>query len=518
MTSTYQPPPRGIVGWLGLLPAVYFVSLFSVTGLGELRKLPRPVQLLLGFYVLSQFLPAFLAPQVLLALGYALARSVLVLGLIGWGVRLKDSRQLQWMLVGLVLVGITALVYTQFARQGLSFGRLSHPYYTSVSLGLAGAAIGWLTLFGRGAYWWRVPAGVLGMVVLLLSGSRGPLLAFLVGSLAAIFLRYFSRRGALVTLAVAGVGLALLVGLSSLNFDALQRLRERDAAGRDVIWQNVSSIIHTYPLAGVGSYQLGTHLIGDAAPCEFFTGEDGNPRTCPAWLSGLGRPWIIAHNAALQQLAETGPLGLLGLLTLISVALSLSWVSRDSLGFAMLTGLVVASVTDNTLLVPSPFFAELFWLTVGVQLGKWQVTRGVAVPSATAGVALGVLAVLGAPVLMTTWAGVKGRSTNLPEITWLYNPVQVTPGQEYSAYVRLKGQNSARVPQSYRLSLNACAGTCQEVAQRQVTLGQEEQVVLVSGKVLTGEPERMELRLLPGQASLNYSPLWQLNWPVREQP
>ncbi len=79
---------------------------------------------------------------------------------------------------------------------------------------------------------------------------------------------------------------------------------------------------------------------------------------------------MIAHNVTLQQLAETGPLGLLGLFVLLGVVVvSAVWV-RDPLGVAVLSGMLLATATDNILVVPSPGVAEVFWVTVGAVLAQ----------------------------------------------------------------------------------------------------------------------------------------------------
>ncbi|MEW6422712.1 MAG: O-antigen ligase domain-containing protein, partial [Deinococcota bacterium] len=165
MTRPAAPPApaplRWIPPWLAALPALYVISPLALLSLPWLRQLPRPAWWVLGFYALSQQLPALFSPEPFLASLLALGRTLLMLGLMGVGVALGDARQLRGMRWGLALVFLTALLYSGLGGTDLVIGRLSHPYMTPITLGLAGALGVWLALFGAGRLWWRLPFALL---------------------------------------------------------------------------------------------------------------------------------------------------------------------------------------------------------------------------------------------------------------------------------------------------------------------------------------------------------------------
>ena len=142
--------------WLALLAPLYFISPLALLSLPSLRTLPRSAQGLLLLYALSQQLPALLTSSPVEASLLALARTLLMGGLIGMGVQWRRSERLMPLGIGLILVFATALVISLINGVPLLSSRLSHPYMTSITLGLAGALAFWLGLFGQGKPWWRV--------------------------------------------------------------------------------------------------------------------------------------------------------------------------------------------------------------------------------------------------------------------------------------------------------------------------------------------------------------------------
>ena len=452
--ATSTPP--WVRAWLALLAPLYFLAALSVFALPRLRTLPRPVGWVLVFYALSQQLPALLAPEPLLASGLALGRTVLMFGLIALGTALASSRALAWLAVGLGVVYLSAVGLSVAGGLNPLAQRLSHPYMSSITLGLAGAAGIWVALFAGGRLWglvWRVPLGLGGLGVLLLSGSRGPLAAALVGCA----LGFAVRQGRGVALGILA-GAALLGGGfyvgQRLELPAISRLGSADTSGRDLVWADALSVIRSAPLGGVGSYRLGTRLAAPGEECTLWTAADGSAPPCPAWAQRLGQPWLIAHNATLQQLAETGPLGLLGLFTLLGVVGAAAWRERDPLAVAVLSGLLLASANDNTLLVPGPFVGELFWVTAGSVLARLP-ARSPAVGWAGGLTAAGLLAALSVPLLSTALP----RSPAPPaRLSALIAPRTVTDPQDYVAYVRLE-----LPPGRYRLVMRACQLSCSMV-------------------------------------------------------
>ncbi len=495
------PPPRWIAPWLALLAPLYVISPLALLALPQLKKLPTTARYILAFYAVSQQIPALFAPEPLLASVLALARTLLMFGLMGVGVTLGNSERLKPFALGLGVVFVTALVYSVLGGADVLTSRLNHPYMTPITLGLAGAFGVWIALFTKGTLFWRVPLGLGGLIVLLLSGSRGPLAAALIGCLAGFVVQRGRRvAGALLLGAVLLAG-GVYVG-DRLGVSAISRLSSADTTGRDLVWYNTLTVIRSQPWSGVGSYRLGRYLAPPGDSCTLFPKTDGTADLCPTWVKNLGNPWLIAHNAPLQQLAETGPLGLLGLFLLLGVTVVASIQNRSALGLAFVTGLLTATVNDNTLMLPSPFFAEVFWITCGLSLIN---LRPVSLPAGL--LSGGAMLALSVPVVIG-W--LYPSNTFLSQLSFLQAPTTIKTPINYQVIARFK------LPAGeYRVSLNTCADFCVTLTTLPFTSGADGTPVLtLQGDLRNVRQQVVELRLLPGKSSLNLHPLGIRSWTV----
>ncbi len=431
-------------------------------------------------------------------------------GFMAVGASLSSSRQLAPLGVGLAVVYVTALGLTVEGGLNPLSQRLGHPYMTPITLGLAGAAGIWLGLFAGGRLWWRVPLGTVALGILLLSGSRGPLAAALIGTALGFAVRQ-SRRVALGIL----TGAALLAGGfylgQRLELPAINRLSNADTSGRDLVWNNALSVIHSAPVSGVGSYRLGTRLSPPGEGCTLWPAADGSVQPCPAWIDRLGQPWLIAHNVTLQELAESGPLGLLGLFVLLGVGAAAAWRQRDALGLAVLSGLLIATANDNTLIVPGPFVGELFWVTVGAVLARMP-QRSPAVGWAGGVTAAGLLAALSFPLLVGALRPAPPIQASLDA---LIAPRTVTDTQNYQAFVRLN-----LPPGPYRVSLRACQRSCSTITTLPVTAPASGPTPLLKlgGNLYDRREQRVELLVYPAKGSVRPQPLAQTSWTVTRTP
>lgn len=506
---TSAPPPKApswLPVWLAALAPLFIVSPLSLLGWPALKSLPRPAQFLLAFYALTQVLPSLLAPQPLLALGGALLRTVLMFGLMGLGTRLPSSQSLWPAALGLGAVYLTALGYSALNGLDLFTGRLAHPYMTSTTLGLAGAFGVWFALFLRGHWGWRLPLGLGGAAALLLSGSRGPLLAALLGSVFAL-LAVQRRRLLLPFMALLLLGGGAVTVGERFGLSFLTRLTQLDTTGRDVVWNTTLSVIQTYPVAGVGSYRLGASLTPPSQPCALLelpnAQEDASKQDCPTWIARLGNPWLIAHNVTLQQLAETGPLGVLGLFVLLGVVLASAFAARDALSLALLGGLLVTNINDNTLLVPSPFFAELFWLLAGLHLRHWSPAES---PWRAGLTGAGLLTVLSLPLWAAALPPQRAGDWGL---TYFSAPPATG---EQRVYVQLSGPSG-----SYRAVLRACDPTCVTLETVPFSLSETQKpIVTLKARVKPGTPLR--LQILPARSTFGLNVLTERRWKAGGQP
>ncbi|MDP9764010.1 O-antigen ligase family protein [Deinococcus enclensis] len=357
-----------MIALIPIFPPLYLAAFGAFC---QLRLLPLGERRVLFFFAAAQLIAALFAPQPLLSLGLAAARTFLILALIAAGVYLRDSRNLRPVLWGQLVIFVTAWTYT-LSTQGLAGvqERLGHPYYYVVSLGLVAVVSLWLVTFWRGAAaWWRWGAGLLALATFVAAGSRGPLLALGVGSLAALALGERQRRWWVMIPATLVVVLAAASSSLQLPLKPLDRLLNDQTSGREYVWKDAVQGWQTSPLGGVGPYQGGpylTYLFKDG--CQLTPTLERNEITCPESLSRWSSVWLIAHNAWLHWLLEGGVIGLTGLLAVMGYALWRAVEVGDPLVIAVLFGYTAMNVVDVVVAVPSQHFAELWWVCVGISL------------------------------------------------------------------------------------------------------------------------------------------------------
>lgn len=358
----------GLIALVPIFPPLYLAALGC---LGQLRTLPLTARYILFFFASTQLVAALFTPRPLLSLGLAAARTLLILGMVAAGVYLRNSRNLRPLLWGQLVICATAWGYTLYT-QGFAGvqERLGHPYYYIVSLGLIAVVALWLVVFWRGGrLWWRLPAGGLALATFLAAGSRGPLLALGVGSLAALALAGRQRRWWVLLPGVLVLVLASVASTLNLPLKPAQRLLNDQTSGREYVWRDAVQGWKTSPIGGVGPYQGGpylTYLFKDG--CQLTPTLQRNEIQCPEALSRWSSVWLIAHNAWLHWLLETGVVGLLGLVTVMGYALWHAARLGDPFLLAVLYGYTAMNVVDVVIALPSQHFAELWWVVAGIGL------------------------------------------------------------------------------------------------------------------------------------------------------
>lgn len=381
-------PPRWLAPLIALVPVLPPLYLLAFGALGYLRQLGSAARWVLLAFVLSQLLAALFTPSPLVSLGTTAARSLFVLALVAAGAYLQDSRRLRPLLWGEIAILLSAWAYT-LVTQGLHgvLERLSHPYYYTVSLGLVGVLTIWLALFWRGGgQWWRWAAGLLGFATLLASGSRGPLLALVFGTaLAFIATRRKRARNALLVALALLMGLAYLASRPGVPSNPVGRFIQGQDSGRSFVWQDAWAGFNTSPIGGVGPYQGGpylTYLFKDG--CQLNPSLERNHIDCPPNVKKWYGVWLIAHNAWLHWLLETGLLGTLGMGALYGYGLYSAYRKRDPLPIAILFGYTAMNMVDVVIALPTPHLGELFWVTLGLSLPQSARDSGATPPVHTA--------------------------------------------------------------------------------------------------------------------------------------
>lgn len=425
---------------LALAPLFPPLALLAPLFLGHLRRLSPWALGLLGAYALSILLPALWAPEAL-ALPLALGRVLYVLGLVGVGVALyhrtpTPSQELTPLGYGLLFLYGSALLASY-----LAFGdkvvdqRLMHPFHSPVGLGFLGGLGVLLAVYLRYPWPFRLLLGLLGGAVLLLSASRGGMLALLLGGAGGLL---FRGRG-VWALGVAGL---LLFLAANLDTPLSERFFQTQLSGREGLWLRAYEVFQAHPWTGVGPYVLGDYLKGTLfGECFLFPLLEAKGLACPDWLKPLGGLWTFAHNHLLQALGESGLPGALGLLLLVGGFLAGAW--GEGLLFSLLLAFIGMGVTDNPFSVPSPFRGEIFFLLGGLALARGGVQM---VPRA--------LALAGAVALL--WS--------LPFLYLATRPPTPPPSLAYLAFPK-EGVGFLRLvgAQGYRVQVWLCQKDCQRV-------------------------------------------------------
>ena len=392
--------------WLALWGPFPFLNWLGLLGALRPRLLPPELRWLIWAFVGLSLLGALFTPRPQAALVVGGLRALFLVGLLITGWQLGRARHLLALLPGLVAVLITALAYTA-VQTGLNtglLGRLLHPSYQYVSLGLAAALTLWLAVFwpertggpdmtdragrpgwqalgwqalGWQALGWQTPlrwgAGLLAAVVLVLGGSRAPLAAALIGLLIGALcsgradystVPAGARRGRLNGGQLnrwrlgGGVAAALLVagGFTLLAFRpelvrprlaqsaAVTHLTQLGLNGRGTYWEEATGVFRALPLGGTGVGQLGNAVRSTQENC--FQGWPTQNVGCPGWMLRLSRqPWF-APARKLSWLAHNGALHSLaetGLIGTAALFLMLGLVLAAA--FASRSALLIAVVT-----------------------------------------------------------------------------------------------------------------------------------------------------------------------------
>jgi O-antigen ligase len=368
-------PPKWVswlIAFVPIFPPLYLVAFGSFK---LLRTLPLTARWVLFFFASTQLVAALFTPRPLLSLGLAAARTLLIFAMISAGVYLRDSRNLRPLLWGYAVVFISAWVSTLLTHNPTEIlqGRLGHPYYYFVSLGLIAAVALWLQLDIKSRLsGWRILLLILTTITLLASGSRGPLLVFIIGSIVAAIFRHFQYLKGLIFI-LAALLIVTFVSPSVRQAGSLERLSGVGLTGRNNIWADALNAFSVSPIGGQGPYQSGPYLAYlYREPCQLTPTLESAGARCPEWLAEAKGAWSTAHNVVLHSLAETGVIGTLGLLLMIAWSGWLAFRSRQAFIVALFSGYAVMSMIDVVTAVPSPHFSELFWVVIGMAQATQQ--------------------------------------------------------------------------------------------------------------------------------------------------
>lgn len=448
--------------WLAALPVFPPLGLLSLGGLGRVRDLPRGWQGLLAVFLATQVGAALLTPEPLWSVPLAVARGLLTVALIVTGFALgaaRGSDAFRPALVGYGVVALTAFATTLALTPGSPLTtRLVHPYFTTVSLGLAGTLGLLLAVTWRGGpLAWRLLAVGLGLGMFVWSGSRGPLIALGAGLLAALAVGA-RRQWRAVALTVVGGAAVFLALQAAVPGGVFGRFTDQTLSGRGTFWADALAAARAHPWGGTGPYQLGpsfTTQYGEES-CRFWLQNSRYGfEECPPVIEAARGAWLIAHNTAFHLLGETGILGLSGWLALMGALAVAAWRSRDPLVNGVTWATAAMGLVDNPTLLPNLGHAELYWLLsgTGLSLALREQPAGKPAPSLSPAAPLLATLLLGYFTLPLWLERVRpGPTVQLPVLRAITLPTRLDAGQGTTVLFRVD------VPKaSYLLRGRACA-------------------------------------------------------------
>ncbi len=216
-------------------------------------------------------------------------------------------------------------------------------------------------------------AGALVLTGLLLTGSRGGMLALLAVAAIAVFAGRHWRPWAVPVL-VAGALAAVAIGTGGTLPGPMSHLTSTDTAGRTSLWTVAVRMVEANPLTGVGAGNFQT-----AAPR--YVAQPGS----------IARTDIVldvprdAHNTYLQVVSEAGLPGLLALVAIevLTIAGAVSAAGRfrdrgdrDMAFLAQAVALALVGAIAASMFISTEFDKQL-WLLVAMCAGLWRVSTPV---------------------------------------------------------------------------------------------------------------------------------------------
>jgi O-Antigen ligase len=209
-------------------------------------------------------------------------------------------------------------------------------------------------------FFWSIGAAALGLFGILLSGSRGALLAFFAGLGVVLFrIVYFRfRRFFVPALLVCGTAILLLVNTFSINekievpsgFRAFSLNQPASGTSRLEIYNAAIRVFLQSPIIGVGDSPLAIYDVVSKVQSEKDTQK------------------IHAHNFLLQSLSESGLIGLLLILAIWGIIILRSIHRVDFRSISILVAILLINTFDYLYLY-SPIQICL-WLAA--LSGRWR--------------------------------------------------------------------------------------------------------------------------------------------------
>lgn len=347
-------------------PIFPIVNLLFLDGCRHFKKFPIYFKYFLLFFALTQIIPSFGSQNIFQSLFFSTLKILLISGLISVGFILRnDEKPFKYFSFFAFFSLLCALLYT-YVYPSATHARLSHPYMTSTTLGIVSGYLMWFSLFSYKKYiFLNSIYFIMGLVCIVISGSRGVMFSVFLS----IFIGMLSEKSHKKYYLYFFVSLGVIAIISmNIQMEYVQRLYISDLSGRSALWYQVMTLINEYPIFGVGHYQLGRYLTVDPYICPSFHLTAVSLGICNSLFNYLGNPWIIAHNMVLQEIAQSGIFGFLGMYIVVFFCLKCILSTPVTIIRVIGVGSMFFNIFDNTFLLPTHFFGEFFWIASGMAI------------------------------------------------------------------------------------------------------------------------------------------------------
>lgn len=344
------------------LPTTFLELTLGAVILAILSRWPRekphrtPYDWWILLFVVGSLLAAVVSPDLREGLGLWRAfilEPVIFFYAVTAAFRSRDPRPLlSGIMAAIAVAGAWTLGLIAEGRGFTYDDRLLGPYQTANYFALLLVPLTLATVFWPRREWLPVRAAAVaaGLLMLLLSNSRGGLLALLAGTLVTI--PFLGKRFRLALAAVL-IG-ALAAGAAIFGPRLIEHSEDQVISARPVVWREAGNAIMAGPLFPIGPGQFQDYfrerVSGNEDELLYIAPQAHNAHNffLVAWTE-----WGLVTVAAL--------LGILGTMILTIVRRHSYWMIVPS---AMLAAIVVHGLVDTSIFKND--LAILFWLTVAL--------------------------------------------------------------------------------------------------------------------------------------------------------
>ena len=357
---------------------IYLLKKRKISIFEPFQSLPRPFILTIGLFLMAGLISIFVSADIRAAAGIfkAYFAEPAAFSLVVFDLS-KSKKSLNWLVLPFILSGVWVsifAVYQYFTGQLVPTHevvreRISSIYTTSNAIGLY---LGPLLFFSLGLIWaaaknrgsakkvqiYLILSSILFGVAIILSGSRGAILASIVGFIFFISYTFYLRVGSRMRAHLNKIFLFLVAVFVLINLIFVSKIASNPGHffdqpyfntinSRFCLWQKSSQILAKNPVFGTG--------------LSSFRQVSQNHPVCKTDLA------IYPHNIFLNFWSETGVLGLGSFLVLIFIL----WSKLNKSGNFIAAGILAAVIyifIHGT--VDVPYFkndlSSEFWVIVAI--------------------------------------------------------------------------------------------------------------------------------------------------------